>query len=1655
MNKLLSEFLSTFIAGFIFLIVFFSNPGFAVPLLAQETASNYSVQALFASDSPSSSPDFDSSLPSPTHALFASDSPASPPSSGTSTAPSTSPNPSNPNSSSSGSLTGASSNPSSPGAASAPATSSSENCAVSRLSPIEAKQIMNLTHEGFNGKKITDGADANSTSPVKKIDETNLIGKDLGGQDAVKVTAPSSAALADRFSSFNGTRINGPFGIGLILDDTLRVGRCNDLPQTQCKIFGAGLTVRTSGIGFKSDFKNIFASMKETTDKTTAAVSTAIASIKPGDKSIKPDDKSIKPDDKSIKPDDKSIKPDDKSIKPDDKSSQSIAQANLSQTELDKLKQNYLDLSSSQDFMTGTFGTGDMIKNSILVDSYAARNATTCNNSACVISTYSAFNKYFNAWLSTDMVVSNIGPTLLHSANKFLTSTLRRANADPLNSRLAKLMKVREFFTGIPANVSRRLIAGEPSKIVGQARTARFKALIHEEGFAEVFDPLVIKRNLWSSGGGGEIDKLTSMNSPIWKYSPEKRQKFFEAVEHLRAYARANATAVAYANTEYNEALKLANAIADPAAKRAAIRAAKLDYGQKMALYLDDWDEILSLDFEAWAKTNEDLFSLGGIAVKKGGDYPADQGYVDLSTAHAFNLKRIVQKFRDKGDWSDWAGTKNAGEFETAPIRDAAGNITGYSNAVQLFRLEPNEIIAENVGLPDLKFHTARLGKGTYSVKLPDGRFLPLNADTVDYIASMPTLPGNVNIYKSSYKAVEPMTPEDFANRLSDPRLASRPKTAARNMDDLHNSLVTQDYAGRKFYSVLDQQYANEGDMIKSYYKNPAMGIYKGAVLPVLYWNAKKGFGQQDYSAYMLPDTWTTLTITQGVDKIYKDSFIDFFVNEGSDQGDMFQRAFKNILFVWNRTIEMAASTNQFVEQRLSRVSGGFLGDAKMRDKVGEVAFYSHNENCAGCTGQLNYENNYLILNGFRSESNNMQAFLLEATDEATKKKSGTTLISYTHHSDITGKTSSSDGTQVTLTEAQRTGTTCDQKLKKLGLGGFFSWAGTSTGLYLGLAENAAYFFGFGPGLIGSFFQQMYFGRELQDCIDDKEGYYIHFYAPPQLDQTKSKSKEALSNETVTTAISDMSTKLDSFVKEKLPAQSAEKPSAATNPVEKSIDKLKEQFTQFSQNAKKANILQASVDLMAPAQGTVSGKDIFYIWFKDTLMPSEYRTTGKTVTVDGNISVEKDFEKGTLSINGKQVLGPDKADHVRMIAQDNRIPAEVVPMTLNKVAAPMDDSIVFELNTSGQIHVKNMQVLQCIQKAVFDQTGIKFNQDELTQVFGDLKGISTTAYGSVFARSGKIFLEGSGPRMEGTQTSQFIINGFWETKLMLDANGLDTGKFKGMTFEYGSIVLKPETNELVIWLRHHKESILSTSDVKSLLAKPTTVVDPETECVQPALDLEAVPHENDELGAKKVDNFNTSMKHLGPFTQFTTDKKIYEFYSKRDPATNECKNYFRVRDKDTGKILTDSEIVGGIKVGNDGSIQFTTADGKDHSLKFDAENGVPKISYNNGPPETLLTAQGPNGSFWFDPEKGLWYPENGLMIPLNQAFKDNGSWFAPDKNGNVTGTPENKMTFNLGEKASGSFNIPSMPQTVPGILVFTLAFLALAFILTQRKRKSK
>jgi len=69
---------------------------------------------------------------------------------------------------------------------------------------------------------------------------------------------------------------------------------------------------------------------------------------------------------------------------------------------------------------------------------------------------------------------------------------------------------------------------------------------------------------------------------------------------------------------------------------------------------------------------------------------------------------------------------------------------------------------------------------------------------------------------------------------------------------------------------------------------------------------------------------------------------------------------------------------------------------------------------------------------------------------------------------------------------------------------------------------------------------------------------------------------------------------------------------------------------------------------------------------------------------------------------------------------------------------------------------------------------------------------------------------------------------------------------------------------------------------------------------------------------------------------------------------------------------------------------------------------VPILEY-NGKPEVLTSAQGRNGAFWYDPENGLWYAENAQLLPLIDAFKQQGITTTA-KDGVVSSTATGNVT---------------------------------------------
>jgi hypothetical protein len=500
---------------------------------------------------------------------------------------------------------------------------------------------------------------------------------------------------------------------------------------------------------------------------------------------------------------------------------------------------------------------------------------------------------------------------------------------------------------------------------------------------------------------------------------------------------------------------------------------------------------------------------------------------------------------------------------------------------------------------------------------------------------------------------------------------------------------------------------------------------------------------------------------------------------------------------------------------------------------------------------------------------------------------------------------------------------------------------------------------------------------------------------------------------------------------------------------QEAADNAKQSIDELINNAEENDIVEALLRTEGYSTGQFKGKDLFYLWVEggSDLQPTDYLTEGKSVIRGKDANVEIDFKTGTVFVNGKPVItNPDIA---RLYSINTAIPAGELPNSITKVGLPTDSkAVVFQMNVKGGMLVKENSVLDCIKNGVLEQTGTPMNSNDLTEVFGPVNAIVTDSHPNIYPdlTGNRIIAEGLPRKIAQGAESRVDILANRDTQLFesLDKDP-NVGKMKSIQFKNGFILFKPETNELIVWLKHNEKAILSQNDVSGLLAKKTTSTNPETGCDEPAIDLEAKGIPDSEQSMYKVGLFNDALKKMGPFKIFDTPTKRFIFYSKLEDG--KCRDYFKVIDKETGKVLVDQPI-DSIEQTPDG-VRIKTADGKTHDLAFSAQNGVPMLTY-NGVTEPLRSAQGNNGAFWYDPEKGQWYAENGQLLPLLEAFKNKGLLSQANPNGTVNTVPGgNPLNINIGQGTGGEFTLASLPENFL-LLIIYLSSMAIAIVLVRK-----
>jgi len=280
----------------------------------------------------------------------------------------------------------------------------------------------------------------------------------------------------------------------------------------------------------------------------------------------------------------------------------------------------------------------------------------------------------------------------------------------------------------------------------------------------------------------------------------------------------------------------------------------------------------------------------------------------------------------------------------------------------------------------------------------------------------------------------------------------------------------------------------------------------------------------------------------------------------------------------------------------------------------------------------------------------------------------------------------------------------------------------------------------------------------------------------------------------------------------------------------------------------------------------------------------------------------------------------------------------------------------------------------------------------------------------------------------------------------VDTREITIGQNVAIQFERGQLVYVEEKKAYIMWVE--TTTVTHGNDIDKLkteLIKEKATNGCDTDEI--GLNFNVSPTADNGQAKVNTDKLNKAFEKVGPFQMFDTETKTFIFYVSDPP---ECEQRLKIIDKKTGEV-TDTKITSVQQTPN--GLIVKTDDGKTHEFEFSAEEGVPKVTY-NGEKETLLSAQGKDGAFWYDPETGNWYTTNGNLIPFNDKFKD-GVTFAVNPNGQVTGTPGNNV-FNIGSgggSGSGSgFNIPLAPENKI-LFVMYISIILLGFMIIYSKKK--
>ncbi len=1294
----------------------------------------------------------------------------------------------------------------------------------------------------------------------------------------------------------------------------------------------------------------------------------------------------------------------------------------VEQQDLDQTDQNSLPL----EVYSRTKGPDVM--NHIQIDNtFNAGILTNCNDGTCIISLYSMFDKYFNSWFSGQLVVGTFGPTVWGQFKKMMVNS-KRFNVlnknltgkilNPFGSKVGSALKdgtpigpnsFFEQYTTLDKTLGKGYFkVGGDDYFRNMKRTyARDLDVgsIYKEAFIDQKVTSGGKFPSWEDsmfGPDGGLTKVTNYDDRL------KLAKYTKKI---------------------GEHAQITNELRDQFKKM--IPTDKVGAARGYTRIFSDTDDAINLDLkDTWKKLSEADFRTEYVKINSSGEVRS------LASLDDKFFDEIFENFRDKGSFND---------VKLLEIDPTTGGLVRYkfTPSSTPFDFATKESIER--GFPP----------GAY-VTLSTGKTLPATMDSLDDILldiknnsgkAPPVYSGGFN------KAINPdtkefdfLTPEKYADKvlvgnIMDGKVANY----GRNAPQVYETMIARDYAKGPYTNVLSQSLQSQQNLFSNYAKvwsKDVLGSGVGTTFKTYaYWWATKFGGLDQFSVYQLPDEYSEVRFEPGTTEFYHDAYIDFFANEGSDTGDIFQRVISNLPVPL--IVDKAVQESETLNLLWDAVNGG-----ASRTKPDNLAMFQFGaQACPDCTATIAAPNKGRFDVQF-SSTENTNSFFLEHPKTKEALEEGQLLITFTHKADVKGKIKGEELSEINLVKAREKEETCEQVMDGLFIYGKASRliGAEKVGAVLAITENVSYLAGGMMGGIVTAINQFAVAPQMNECVDDKEGYFASLYLPHKDNENTPGRSDELQKSVTQDALDG----IREFANEIDRNRTGQ--SLTDNVLKEATSKVKE----LVDDAQEDRVAEAELRISGASRGYLRSEEVMYFWVGggSLVEPTKYLTEGKTLltTEDGH-TITVDNETGTIVVDGQEVIGEDKDDHTRLTNKNLAIPAMEVPQRMNGFQLGDSNALLLTMNVRGETLVQDPALLDCLQSAVMEQTGVPLNSNNMGEAFGRGQSVTTDAYPSVSIDTinNRIQLGGQVPQTAFGAGASIQLYGNRRV-VVTGAAYPEAGNFQSASWENGTVVYKPATNELLIWLRHHQQAVVSDEEVKGFNGDLTTTINPNTQCEEPAIDLSVETDPNSPAAKLKGDNLTAGLKKNGPFQVFETPTKQFILYSKL--VDGACKDFFKVINKETGEVY-DQEITD-ITQGDDGTINIKTADGQSHSLQFSDQNGKPVLTY-DGNSELLNSASGKGGSFYYDPNKGLYYAENAQLIPLNDNFRNQGIGFQANPDGSVSGkAAENVFNINTGQGADGLFNIPSIPEDLAGaglVLLIIIGCVVGLYVDTRRRKE--